>query len=209
MENRTDYSGGRVNTQTNDGGYSLGQHRYFAPDNLFGDAIKSRLKRQTQVQALVRQPQQQQQMPANSNTLGQSNYQDDEFRSAQQRDALLQMQARQNPPPMRGLTGFNMIGSAGGMDVMDTNAMNAYQRAAYLPNNSPFAPPQITGGSPADIPQTQPWDPYAGRRYEGGGAQGPGADYARAQQLAALNRSNQMTATPYQPGGVMRGNYGG
>lgn len=55
--------------------------------------------------------------------------QDENFKRAQQRDALLQMQARQNPAPMRMVTGPGIIPGY----VQDTNAMNAYQRQAYLP----------------------------------------------------------------------------
>lgn len=58
--------------------------------------------------------------------------QDENFKRAQQRDALLQMQARQNPAPMRMVTGPGIIPGY----VQDTNAMNAYQRQAYLPKES-------------------------------------------------------------------------
>ena len=48
------------------------------------------------------------------------------------RDEIMQMQARQNPAPMRMVTGAGITPGY----VMDTNAMNAYQRQAYLPQNS-------------------------------------------------------------------------
>lgn len=70
---------------------------------------------------------------------------DQNFRQMQQRDALLQMQARQQGAPMKGLSGPGVIGSAGGMDTMDTGAMNAYQREAYLPKESQriFSPAEV------------------------------------------------------------------
>lgn len=58
-----------------------------------------------------------------------------QLQMAQERDQILQMQARQNPAPMRMVTGPGIIPGY----VMDTNAMNAYQRAAYLPNNAAAA----------------------------------------------------------------------
>lgn len=54
---------------------------------------------------------------------------------AKERDELLQIQARQQPPPMRMVTGPGITPGY----VMDVNAMNAYQRAAYLPSNSTVA----------------------------------------------------------------------
>lgn len=51
---------------------------------------------------------------------------------ARERDELLQMQARQQPAPMRMVTGAGITPGY----VMDTNAMNAYQRQAYLPQGS-------------------------------------------------------------------------
>jgi hypothetical protein len=62
--------------------------------------------------------------------------QDQNFKHMQQRDQLLQQQARQNPAPTRGVTGFNMIGSAGGADTLDPMSMNAYQKAVYMPQGS-------------------------------------------------------------------------
>lgn len=49
-----------------------------------------------------------------------------------QRDEIMQQQARQNPAPMRMMTGPGITPGY----VMDTNAMNAYQRQAYLPKES-------------------------------------------------------------------------
>lgn len=57
---------------------------------------------------------------------------DQQLEYAAKRDALLQMQARQNPAPMRMVTGPGIIPGY----VQDTNAMNAYQRQAYLPQGS-------------------------------------------------------------------------
>lgn len=109
---------------------------------------------------------------------------------ARETDELMQMQARQQPAPMRGLTGFNMIGSASGMDVVDPSQMNAYQRAAYLPSGSSFVPTGITAASSLSAERNpEPWDPYAGRRLEGPGVSlGPGADFARAQMANAARR---------------------
>lgn len=73
--------------------------------------------------------------------------QDENFKRAQQRDALLQMQARQNPAPMRMVTGPGIIPGY----VQDTNAMNAYQRQAYLPKESA----QAYGPEDARRAQTQ------------------------------------------------------
>jgi hypothetical protein len=112
--------------------------------------------------------------------------QDENFKRAKQRDALLQMQARQNPAPTRLVSGPQIIPGT----VMDPNAMNAYQREAYLPSGSSFQPTGITAAS-ALTPERnpEPWDPYAGRRLEGPGvALGPGADFARRQLAAAAGR---------------------
>jgi hypothetical protein len=57
---------------------------------------------------------------------------DKQLAYAQKEDQLLQMQARQNPAPMRMVTGAGIIPGY----VPDTNAMNAYQRQAYLPQGS-------------------------------------------------------------------------
>ena len=51
------------------------------------------------------------------------------------------MQALLNPPPMKAVTGFNQIGSAGGMDVMDPSVMSGIQRQMYLPQGSSFTSP--------------------------------------------------------------------
>jgi len=52
---------------------------------------------------------------------------------ARERDEILRMQARQSPPPMRMTT---FASGANNFYTPDTNAMNAYQREAYLPGNS-------------------------------------------------------------------------
>lgn len=128
--------------------------------------------------APVYQPQQQ-------NRGEQESLPDRNFRSQVQRDQILQMQARQNPAPTRLVSGPQIIPGT----VMDPNAMNAYQRQAYLPNAASFTPTSYTASQALSADRGE-WDPYAGRRLEGPGvAMGPGADFARAQMAASARRS--------------------
>lgn len=57
------------------------------------------------------------------------------------RDEIMQMQAAQQPAPMRMVTGPGVTPGY----VMDPNAMNAYQRELYLPKNSTreFTPDEV------------------------------------------------------------------
>ena len=96
--------------------------------------------------------------------------QDENFRHLQQRDQILQMQARQNPQPMRMVTGAGIIPGY----VPDTNAFNSYQRQAYLPNNAgqvtaPSAPGSIQAPREPDLysPRARERD-TAYRFYRGG-----------------------------------------
>jgi hypothetical protein len=103
---------------------------------------------------------------------------------ARERDELLQMQARQNPAPTRLVSGPQIIPGT----VMDPSAMNAYQRDAYLPKGSSFAPTSYVASRA--LADDRPFDPYmhAGAQLEGHRAAGPGADFARAQMVAAARR---------------------
>lgn len=96
--------------------------------------------------------------------------QDHNFRRAQQRDAILQMQARQNPAPLRMVTGPGITPGY----VHDTNAFNAYQRQAYLPQNAgmitaPSAPGSVQSPRELDLysPRARERD-TAYRYYRGG-----------------------------------------
>ena len=99
---------------------------------------------------------------------------------------MQELQSATGPAPMRGVTGFNQIGSAGGQDVMDVNAMSGIQRRAFLPSNSQVS----NGGFSANAPAAEPWDPYQGSRSR---EEGPdrGVDYRRQQLAAAYGRSNR------------------
>lgn len=76
---------------------------------------------------------------------------------AQRRAAFAQAQAMSGQAPMRGVTGFNQIGSAGGQDVMDVAAMTGAQRQAFLPGNS-------QGGEFGPGASSGPYDPYRDTR---------------------------------------------
>jgi hypothetical protein len=56
------------------------------------------------------------------------------------------MNALLNPAPMKAVTGFNQIGSASGMDTLDTNSMNGMQRQIYMPSGSGFEAAGLSHG---------------------------------------------------------------
>lgn len=56
------------------------------------------------------------------------------LRNAQIRAEILRLKAMENPAPMRMVTGAGITPGY----MMDVNAMNAYQRQAYLPTGSSF-----------------------------------------------------------------------
>jgi hypothetical protein len=62
------------------------------------------------------------------------------LRNAQARAEILRLQASEQPPPMRMVTGAGIIPGY----MPDVNAMNAYQRSAYLPNSSQFSGGGVT-----------------------------------------------------------------
>ena len=73
----------------------------------------------------------------------------DRLRHAQINDQLLQMQARQQQAPMRVVGGAGIVPGY----MQDVNAMNAYQRQAYLPEKSETvsAGPETPTGSIASV----------------------------------------------------------
>jgi len=78
---------------------------------------------------------------SDSGRLGGGNSQDQYMKMLRERDDIMQMQARQNGAPMRMVTGAGITPGY----VMDTNAMNAYQRQAYLPSGSAMIAPGAAG----------------------------------------------------------------
>lgn len=120
---------------------------------------------------------------------------------ARERDELLQMQARQAPPPMRMTT---FASGANNYYTPDTNAMNAYQRQAYLPGSSALAPPgaadagSLGGDGGADFRAFQRFsgaDPRGVRGEVGGAAAGtPGGSVLPRGTAPMLTPSNAAVA---------------
>lgn len=79
------------------------------------------------------------------------NAEDERMKQMRNRDELLQMQARQRPAPKRLVTGAQIIPG----EVMDDMAMNAYTRAAYLPQNTQMqgrmSDSALQSGGPLDV----------------------------------------------------------
>jgi hypothetical protein len=96
-----------------------------------------------------------------------------------------QQDAMANPAPMRVVSGFNMTPGY----MQDPNAMNAYQRQAYLPQGAGMAGPLIPQSRAAvspSLPQSEEVDPYGG---PSNGAQGPGAAFSRQMMANARRRA--------------------
>jgi len=109
-------------------------------------------------------------------------------------DEMAAINARLHPAPMKGVTGFNMIGNADGADVMDTQRMGFHQRQAYLPKESGIVSPgtAVPTGSirpPSSAPIASPQDPFPN---------GTGTQFAAGQMANALERSNYESAARYQ-----------
>jgi hypothetical protein len=246
MENRTDYSGGRVNVQTpQGGGMTVGQHQYYAPNNLFGDAIAAR---QQQMMALTQPPRQQSIFGGSDGGGGgrtqmagppvafqgggserSNSFQDQAMRNAAASRAMreadmtpaalgrFQMNHTGNwgtfvdpaniPAHLQDSIMGGFYGQAGNWDTSNPSIMGPQQwkTGKYTHSGGGGGP---VSGAPDAATTTGGYVPGVG--YNGGGAEGPGADFARAQQLAALARSNyESTRQPaYQPIN-MKGNYGG
>lgn len=159
MDYETTYSPDGSTTRAKAPGFSLGQYAMpkvqSADLSGLGRALSQRAGQQNraaqtqeemarlQLQALRR----------DVNGFNRPSMQEQDARTMALRDAELQRQAMQNPAPMRMVTGPGVIPGY----VQDVNAMNAYQRRAYLPNSSGVGDP----GSPTERVAMTPFEASA------------------------------------------------
>jgi hypothetical protein len=75
---------------------------------------------------------------------------DQAVEDAKARAMIAEYKAKSEPPPLRQVSGPNIIPG----NVLDTNAMTGAQREAYLPKNSVVAPPEHAGLGPSEAGPT-------------------------------------------------------
>jgi hypothetical protein len=114
------------------------------------------------------------------------------------------MQNRPDPGEamyVKPMTGFNMSGGYNQAQPWEQGAVFAgYRPRGSGPQSASFAGRAPTPLASQGEPTNQP-APGTSGYYEGGGALGPGADFARDRMQEALARSNKEYAQRQQGGG--------